>query len=445
MIPKSGNRFSEKIMLKNGSGSRMADITATFFDRVALRARLEPVADWLAVGVAVAMPWSISISQILTVAWLVALIPTLDARSMRRELQSPAGALPALLWLLALIGMFWADVPWRERLAGFEGFHKLLVIPLLLAQFRRSERGIYVIYGFLASCTVLLLASWGLMMLWKCCSVYVPGKIPGLLVKDYIAQSTEFLVCAFGLLGYAADRWREGRGRLAAGAVLLACLFLANIFYIAPGRTALAVMPLLLIVFGFRYSGWRGVLAASVAGAVLAAVAWAASPFLRARVMASISEVRAYETGDALSSSGIRLEIWKKSLSFIADAPVLGHGTGSVPEQFRRAAVGDGASALQASHPHNQVFAVAIQLGFLGTAILMTMWVAHLALFRGGGLIAWIGIVIVVQNLASAPFNSHLFDSFHGWLYVFGFGAVGGMALRARAARRAARTASEAP
>ena len=65
----------------------------------------------------------------------------------------------------------------------------------------------------------------------------------------------------------------------------------------------------------------------------------------------------------------------------------------------------------------------------------MTMWVAHLALFRGGGLIAWIGIVIVVQNLASAPFNSHLFDSFHGWLYVFGFGVVGGMVLRERAAR----------
>ena len=58
-------------------------------------------------------------------------------------------------------------------------------------------------------------------------------------------------------------------------------------------------------------------------------------------------------------------------------------------------------------------------LASLGVAILMTMWLWHLALFRGGGLIAWVGIVIVVQNLASAPFNSHLFDSFHGWLYVF--------------------------
>ncbi len=199
-------------------------------------------------------------------------------------------------------------------------------------------------------------------------------------------------------------------------------------------------MPLLLIILGFRYFGWRGVLAAGVAGVILAAVAWAASPLLRERVLLSASDVRAYETGSAISSSGLRLEMWKKSLAFIANAPVLGHGTGSIPDQFRHAATGEGASAMQATHPHNQIFAVAIQLGFLGTAILMTMWVAHLALFRGGGLIAWIGIVIVVQNLASAPFNSHLFDSFHGWLYVFGFGVVGGMMLRERAARRAART-----
>ena len=200
-----------------------------------------------------------------------------------------------LLWLLALVGMLWANVPWGERLAGFEGFHKLLVIPLLLAQFRRSERGIYVLYGFLASCTALLLASWGLMVLWKCCSVYVPGKLPGLLVKDYIAQSTEFLVCAFGLLGFAVDRWRAQQAKLAAGAVLLACLFLANIFYIAPGRTALvlhaaAAVRFRLLVFRLERRP-RGMSSRPLCSA---AAAWAASPFLRARVMASISEVQAY-------------------------------------------------------------------------------------------------------------------------------------------------------
>src|SRR3954465_2447239 len=285
----------------------MAETTATSFTFD--RAGLARMADWLAVGVAVAMPWSISASQILTALWLLALISMLDIAEVRRELRTTAGGLPVLLWLLAVVAMLWADVPWSERYGGLEGFHKLLVIPLLLAQFRRSPRGIYVVYGLLASCTALAIASWGLMVLWKLWSVYVPGKIPGLLVKDYIAQSSEFLICAFGLLGFAAERWQKGDRRLAVGALLLAGLFLANIFYIAPGRTAIVVMPALLLIFGFRTFGWKGVIAACLAGVVLAGIAWAASPFLRGRIMASFDEVRAYRTENAISSSAIRLEI----------------------------------------------------------------------------------------------------------------------------------------
>lgn len=404
---------------------RMADTTATFagFDR----AQLGRVADWLAVGVVITMPWSISASQILTAAWLILLIPTLDVGEMRRVLRTPAGALPVLLWLLGFVGILWADVSWSERLGGLEGYHKLLVIPLLLAQFRRSDGGLRVVYGYLATCTALLIASWGLLVLWKLWGVYVPDKLPGLLVKDYIAQSSEFLICTFGLLGFAADRWQKGNTRLACGALLLAGLFLANIFYVAPGRTAIVIMPALLLILGFYYFGWKGVVAAAIAGVVLAAVAWTGSPLLRARVFASFSEVQAYETQGAASSSAIRLELWKKSLAIIASAPIMGHGTGSTPEQF-----GSDVFGQLSVNPHNQIFAVAIPLGLIGTAVLLAMWLAHLALFRGEGLIAWIGIVMVVQNIASAPFNAHLFDSLHGWLYAFGVGVLGGIAQRER-------------
>lgn len=397
------------------------------------RTRLEPAADWLAVGVAIALPWSISITQILLAAWLIALLPTLDIAAIRRVLRHPAGGLPVLLWLLALAGTLWAVVPWGERLAGLSGFNKLLFIPLLLAQFQRSARGRYVLYGFFASCTALLAASWLLMMLWKLWGVHVPGKLPGLLVRDYIAQGTEFLVCTFASLGYAAVRWRVQPTR-AVAAVALAILFLANIFYIAPSRTTLVLLPLLLLLFGFWFFGWKGGAIACVAAAVVAAAAWAGSPLLRLRVLASISEVQSYQQKEgAISSSGIRLEFQKRSLAIIEKAPLIGHGTGSIPDQFRRAASGEGVSAIAGENPHNQIFAVGIQLGLVGIAVLMTMWLWHLALFRGGGsLVAWVGIVVVLQNIASAPFNSHLFDSFHGWLYVILFGVAGGIALRER-------------
>jgi hypothetical protein len=66
----------------------------------------------------------------------------------------------------------------------------------------------------------------------------------------------------------------------------------------------------------------------------------------------------------------------------------------------------------------------------VGTAVLLAMWVAHLALFRGSTLAAWFGLTIVTYNVVSSLFNSHLFDFSQGWLYVFGVGLAGGMVLR---------------
>ena len=82
------------------------------------------------------------------------------------------------------------------------------------------------------------------------------------------------------------------------------------------------------------------------------------------------------------------------------------------------------------SNPHNQTFAVAIQLGLLGAAVLWAMWIFHLLLFRGAGLVEWVGLVIVVQNIVGSLFNSYLFDFTEGWIYVFGVGVTAGMVRR---------------
>jgi hypothetical protein len=62
------------------------------------------------------------------------------------------------------------------------------------------------------------------------------------------------------------------------------------------------------------------------------------------------------------------------------------------------------------------------------------MWLSHFRLFRAEGLAAWIGLVIVAQNIVSSLFNSHLFDFHEGWIYVLGVGIVGGMSLGNRRA-----------
>jgi O-antigen ligase len=407
---------------------------------VRARARLARIADGLVAAIAVSLPWSTSATGILVVLWLIALVPTLDPASVRREVMSAAGGLPLLLWGLGVAGMLWADLPWadvgfKERIAGMSGFHKLLLVPLLLAQFRRSGQAQWAFLGFLASSVLLLVVSWVLVLApgltWR-------GRSPGVPVKDYIFQSSIFAICAFGLIGQVGELWRTrtrlplGRALgLALGLALLAAAFIANIVYVATARTTLVVMAVLLLLLGLRQFRWRGALVATVVGGVLTGGAWTSSPYLRERVSLAIEQVRGHGTADVNTSVGLRLEYWQKSLAFIAEAPVIGHGTGTIPQLFRRDATADTIPELLTTNPHSQVLTVAIQLGLIGALALIAMWIAHLALFRGGTLIAWFGLVVAVQNVVGSFFNSYLFDFSQGWLYVLGVGIAGGMVLRA--------------
>jgi O-antigen ligase len=392
------------------------------------RERLMLAADGLAVAVVVSLPWSTSAATISGWLLLVVLIPTFDLASIRRVLFQPAGGLPVLLWVLALAGMLWAfDLPMMERYGGLRSFQKLLFIPLLMIHFSRSERAVWVMNGFLVSCTAMLVVSWAIFfkptLPWPWIG---SGGRPGIPVRDYIAQSAEFTICAM-LLKF----WHQPRRLPAIGAVLLALGFLANVLFVAASRTSLVVIPVLVLLFAFKKLRWKAIVGLLVAAIASGAITWTFALETRSTIIALVKEVEDFRPDAQRSRSGERLEFWRKSIEFIERAPVAGHGTGSIRDQFRKAAVGQtGMAALAAHNPHNQTFAVAIQLGLVGTTVLFAMWLAHLLMFRGEGMVAWAGLVIVTQNVVGSLFNSHLFDFSQGWTYAIGVGVAAGALLR---------------
>jgi O-antigen ligase len=400
---------------------------------VTTRAKIQDAGDWLTIGVAVSLPWSTSATGIFIALWIVTQLCTLDVTALRYELTKPAGGLPIALWALGAIGMLWADVPWQERFVGLGGFNKLLLIPLLLTRFRQSNRGTTALYGFFASTTILLLVSWTLKLFpnlpWQ-------GRGNGIPEHDYIVQATEFLLCAFMLLEAAIESifGRQGIGFLL---FLFASLFLANIFFVATGRTELLVIPVLTVIICWRHLGWKGIIGGGVLVGIVAVGLWFSSPYLHNRIMRTVADsqnINTDLTSRSLTETAAHVDLLRESLLIVEKAPIFGHGTGSIGEQFRNA-VGDQPTVSDFTfvNPHNQIFAVAIQTGLLGAAVLVAMWVAHLLLFRGSGLIAWIGLIIVLQNIVSSLFNSHLFDFTEGWLYVFGVGVVGGLSNKQKA------------
>lgn len=394
------------------------------------RALLTPLADWLAIGVAVVLPWSTSATAILIALWLIVALVTIDPAALKHELLTPAGGLPVVLWCFGAVGMLWADVSWFERFGGLDGFNRLLFVPLLLAHFRRSSRGLWVATGLLLSSTVLLLVSFFLVLTpgltWR-------GHIYGIPVHDDIFQGSLFIICGFGALGYAFFEGKKLDRGMAAALFLVGTLFLANFAFVTVSRVTVLVVPVIVVLVGWRMHRWTGALGVGILTVALAAVALLFSPSLHKRMNQSIEEFQVYRATNAGTAIGEHLAFLTESLAIVASSPTFGHGTGSIPEEFRLITAGKtGVSGEATANPHDQTFAIAIQLGCTGALVLWAMWIAHLVLFRDESAIAWLGTLVVIENIISSFFHSHLFDFNNGWLYVVGVGVLGGTVLGKR-------------
>src|SRR4030088_656379 len=132
---------------------------------VVLSAWHDPVArilniDLLTVLIALLLPWSTTGVVIVAVLWVIALVPAIEVGPFLRSLARPICVLPIALFALALAGTLWSDASWGERLYAVGPTVKLLMLPLLLYHYERSPRGSWVFIAFLASCVLLMAASW---------------------------------------------------------------------------------------------------------------------------------------------------------------------------------------------------------------------------------------------------------------------------------------------
>jgi O-antigen ligase len=385
--------------------------------------------------VALSLPWSTSLVAIFAVAALMTMAPFFDAKAFLQILKRPASCLPIALFLLAVAGMLWSDAPWGERLYSAGPAAKLLMVPVLFYHFERSARGVQVFVAFLVSCVALMAMSW--LVAFDPHLALKQGAVYGVPIKNYIDQSQEFALCAVVLAYPVIALLRAGRLAPALLLSALAMAFVVNMAFVVVSRTVLVTMPVMLAVFALLHLRWRTALLILCTALVLAALAFAASPNLRWTIETFSRDYKLYKEQNLPTSMGLRLEYWQKSLRFFAAAPILGHGTGSMQRLFEQAAVGKlGAAAEVVRNPHNQTLNVAIQWGLLGVVLLYAMWISHLLLFRGNDLMAWIGLMVVVQNVFTSLFNSHIFDFNEGWMYVLGVGIAGAAALKTGASGR---------
>ncbi|MGY4420395.1 O-antigen ligase [Bradyrhizobium sp. JR6.1] len=292
-------------------------------------ARWQTTTDVVAVLIALSLPWSTSLVGIFGVVLLIAIAPTVDLRAFWALLKRPICVAPIALFCLALAGTLWSDAAWGARLYAVGPTAKLLVLPVLLYHFQRSTRGTWVLVAFLVSCTLLMLMSW-LVLAYPHLALRAPAPSEqGVFVKNYIDQSQEFTLCAVALAYPIVMLLRAKRILPAVLLVAIALSLFANMALVVVSRTALVTVPIMFAVFALLHLRWHSIVLIICAVAALSVVAWYSSPQLRWTAESFQRDYKLYKERNEPTSLGLRLEFWRKSLGFFAEAPLVGHGTGA--------------------------------------------------------------------------------------------------------------------
>lgn len=197
--------------------------------------------------------------------------------------------------------------------------------------------------------------------------------------KEYTQQGVALLV--FGSMAMAAAIATRSRPRkiFFSAAALLA---LINIVFMLESRTTyLTLVPLLAywvwrIIIKGRAS-WRSILIAGTLAVAGLAVVWF-TPLVRERLVVSVAhEAELYISQRTPTSTGIRLELWRRTLPIIAAAPVFGHGLSQWAPLYRQSIEGlPDFKAFLMGHPHQEMLLILAEQGFAGLLVYLLLLVA---------------------------------------------------------------------
>ena len=384
-----------------------------------------------AIATAFFLPFSTSGQAIAVSVFVVLALLTLDRTRFVETMQRPAAWLPAALFALILLGVLWSRLPLDGAIKWVGPYVKLLLIPLLLATAFTPKQALHIGYGFLASCLVILVLSYT-ALLWPT-GPWTWFKSLGVPFKDNAVQSECFAICALGLALGAMRVWCEGDRRRAAALGLLALLFFANIFLIFVSKTGMLVAFTMVAILVIAIGGWRTSFILGIPIILIAAIALAMSPGAKQRFNEMATDVTAGVSTTNVSTAS-RIDFWSKAAEFVKQAPLLGHGTGSIRPLYQSLeATRPSPYGEAVADPHNQFLHITLQVGLIGGTILLAMWVAHFRLLCGRDFASAMGLGIFAMTVVGSLFNSHISQVTQGMLYCLGVGMLGAVVLHRNA------------
>jgi O-antigen ligase len=378
-----------------------------------------------AIALGASIPFTVALNNIFLAITLLAWLSSGHYRQRCAAFVQPVAIVAMALFGVVALATFHGLADTHLALIHLKKYADLAFIPVFLSLFRDNRSRLLALQAFALSLAAILSLSY---LLKSGVALALPAIVGNpqypVVFKEHLTHN---ILMAFAVFLYA---WLAVSAKSAWGKSVwcsLALLALINVTVMVHGATGYLVFGGLLLLLGYRYIGWRGILMSIFVLALIASALMTFSNPFEQRVNKIATEWRQWQPNQpAKTSTGWRLEFYRTTLSVIADQPILGVGTGGFAAAYAKKVEGTGKVATQ--NPHNEFLLMWAQLGIAGLALLIWLfwWQWRLAADLPTRLESELARGLVVTMVIGCMFNSLLLDHTEGLFYAWLTGVLYG-------------------
>lgn len=313
------------------------------------------------------VPLSITLSNIFIILAAVLSLVCFDRGHYRAMCQHPITPWALALFALVLLGMLWSSASMAAQWGAVQKYSKFISLILLLPLLSNRRNLLLGLNAFLAAVLITVVISYLRSFGWVHATTDPDAVFHNHIIMSFFVAFACYLALYFAYT-QRAYRWLY---------LIFFVVLTIQEFFINQGRTGFIIYLSLILLFGFQYFRWKGIVFAVFLCGLLFAAGLHFSSQLAHNVNLSITSVSHYSQGTTAAqetSWGFRLSFAKASLKLIEHKPWIGSGTGSFPTEFAKIGGVPGWGRVLAT-PHNEYLLFAVQFGLLGLALFILFFV----------------------------------------------------------------------
>ena len=368
----------------------------------------------------IAMPtaWVSVASAFLLFTWLIS---GKYSEKFKLIYKNPAAISVLILFSFYCIGSIYSSGNIKESGTFLLKYAKLLIIPIIISVVRTKKIRHNGMNAFLFGALILLSISyfkWLGIIPMNLGLHDLPDNSQGYLAfKNRIAHNIlmSFLMFVFFCKAYFdKTQWRWVW-------LVIALLSLIDLMYLVGGRSGQIIALCFVLFLPLYFYGKEAYKYLLIAAISIFMLHKQLEPLMPGRLLETSQEVSEHKSDEHLTSAGIRLEMYKNTLSLIKQSPFIGYGTGALRYEYNKLANTQDTLLKDVPNPHNQYLLTFFELGIAGLAALIFMFYRfwqHSNVIARSDTYAGMYLKGVVLTIAiGSMFNSLLLDATEGKFY----------------------------